>query len=58
MKTLELTDEEFSELADLLQLMTVLNIQLYMRGKQPDRVRLSSIFDKICKATVAQAKQG
>ncbi|MCK9458609.1 MAG: hypothetical protein M0R80_03135 [Proteobacteria bacterium] len=57
MKTLELSDEEFFELADLLQLMIVLNVKLYIQGQQPNRQLLSGIWDKICKKTIEDIKK-
>jgi hypothetical protein len=41
----------FSEVVDLLQLLVVLDIKLYVRGIQPDKVRLSTAFDLMCEAS-------
>lgn len=45
----------FNEVCNLLQLMTVLNIDLYMRGNcHPDKKKLSKAFDIMTDASMAR----
>ena len=45
--TVEFTHEEFTEVVDLLQLMTVLGVRLWVQGPQPNLKNLSSAFNNM-----------
>lgn len=53
--TVTFTKEDFHEVVNLLQLMTVLNVQLYVDGPQPDVAKLKSAFRTMTTAAFGAA---
>jgi hypothetical protein len=52
---IDLTDDEYRELSNLLQLYCVLGVDLYIRGiAQPSRPVLGGVFGKLVRVVVPE----
>jgi hypothetical protein len=55
LRQIDLTDDEYRELANLLQLYCVLEVNLYIRGiAQPSRPVLFGVFDKLTRVVTPE----
>lgn len=46
-KTITFEDDEFNEVCELLELITILGSKLWVQGRQPNKEKLSRAFDKL-----------